>query len=143
MNMLKKIAVAVLALGSVVQAQAFEKSQVNLANDFWGTWSVYNAKTQCTETYQFSKPGQFNYATRQKKMTGEFAILRSKEPQSLDVLAMKVKTDNKSAGCSNEVVDYTNADVRLSLKWTSAKTAELCIDQLGTQCTGLYLIKQK
>ena len=141
--MLKKLALVMIGLGCAIQGQAFDKSQVNLENDFWGTWSVYNAKTQCTETYQFSKPGQFNYATRQKKMTGEFAILRSKEPQSLDVLAMKVKTDNKSAGCSNEVVDYTNVDVRLSLKWASAKTAELCTDQLGAQCTGLYLIKQK
>lgn len=141
--MIKKIAVAVVGFGLALQAQAFDKSQVNLANDFWGTWTVYNAKTQCTESYQFAKPGQFTYTTKQKKMAGEFAVLRSKEPQNLDVLAMKVKTDNKQAGCGGQAVDYTNADIRLSLKWSSAKTAELCTDAVGKQCTGLYLIKQK
>ncbi|RZG83269.1 hypothetical protein EXE10_11240 [Acinetobacter sp. WCHAc060033] len=140
---MKKIAIAVLGLGLVFQAQAFDKKQVNLTNDFWGTWSIYNAKMQCTETYQFTKPGQFNYSAKQKKMTGDFAILRSQAAQDLDVLAMKVKTDNKQPSCGNQAVDYTNADIRLSLKWLSAKTAELCIDAAGKQCTGLYLIKQK
>ncbi len=140
---MKKLAVAIAGLGLAFQVQAIDKNQVNLANDFWGTWSVYNAKTQCTETYQFTKPGQFSYSTKQKKMTGDFAILRSKEAQELDVLAMKVKTDNKQAGCGGQPVDYTNADIRLSLKWASAKTAELCTDNAGKQCTGLYLIKQK
>ena len=142
-EMMKKIVFAVMGLGFALQAQAFDKSQVNLANDFWGTWSVYNAKTQCTESYQFVKPGQFTYTTKQKRMTGDFAILRSKEAADLDVLAMKVKTDNKKAGCGGQPVDYTNADIRLSLKWSSAKTAELCTDREGKQCTGLYLIKQK
>lgn len=90
---MKKIAIAVLGLGLVFQAQAFDKKQVNLTNDFWGTWSIYNAKMQCTETYQFTKPGQFNYSAKQKKMTGDFAILRSQAAQDLDVLAMKVKTE--------------------------------------------------
>lgn len=142
-EMMKKIVFAVMGLGFALQAQAFDKSQVNLANDFWGTWSVYNAKTQCTESYQFVKPGQFTYTTKQKRMTGDFAILRSKEAADLDVLAMKVKVDNKKAGCGGQPVDYTNADIRLSLKWSSAKTAELCTDREGKQCTGLYLIKQK
>ena len=142
-EMMKKIVFAVMGLGFALQAQAFDKSQVNLANDFWGTWSVYNAKTQCTESYQFVKPGQFTYTTKQKRMTGDFAILRSKEAADLDVLAMKVKTDNKKAGCGGQPVDYTNADIRLSLKWSSSKTAELCTDREGKQCTGLYLIKQK
>lgn len=141
--MLKKLALVMIGLGCAIQAQAFDKSQVNLENDFWGTWSVYNAKTQCTEAYQFAKPGNFTYTTKQKKMTGNFAILRNKEANVLDILAMKVKTDNKKAGCSGQVVDYTNADMRLSLKWVSAKTAELCTDREGKQCTGLYLIKQK
>ncbi|WP_089604182.1 hypothetical protein [Acinetobacter piscicola] len=140
---MKKIVFAALGLGLAMQAQAFDKSQVNLANDFWGMWSIYNAKTQCTETYQFTKPQQFTYTTKQKKMTGEFAVLRSNDAKTLDILAMKVKTDNKKAGCGGQPVDYTNADIRLSLRWMSAKTAELCTDREGKQCTGLYLIKQK
>lgn len=133
---------ASLGLVFVINAHAFEKSQVNLEKDFWGKWSVFNAKSQCTENYEFKQPGQVTYSTKQKKMTGEFAVLRSKEANQLDVLAMKIKTDNQQAGCSNEKVNYTNADIRLSLKWISAKTAELCTDAEGKQCTGLYLIKQ-
>lgn len=140
---MKKIVFAALGLGLAMQVQAFDKSQVNLANDFWGTWSIFNAKTQCTETYQFTKPQQFTYTTKQKRMTGDFSVLRSKDAKALDILAMKVKVDNKKAGCGGQPVDYTNADIRLSLRWMSAKTAELCTDREGKQCTGLYLIKQK
>ena len=140
--MLKRIAMVVCSFGVTLSAQAFDKTQVNLSNDFWGTWAVYNAKTKCTEAYQFAKPGQFTYTTKQKRMTGDFAILRNQDPKMLDVLSMKVKTDNKKAGCSGQVVDYTNADIALSLKWISAKSAELCTDNEGKQCTGLYLMKQ-
>ena len=140
---MKKIVFAALGLGLAMQVQAFDKSQVNLANDFWGTWSIYNAKTQCTETYQFTKPQQFTYTTKQKRMTGDFSVLRSNDAKALDILAMKVKVDNKKAGCGGQSIDYTNADIRLSLRWMSAKTAELCTDREGKQCTGLYLIKQK
>ena len=140
--MLKKISVIAFGLGLSLHAQAFDKNQVNLVNDFWGTWSVYNAKTQCTEAYQFAKPAQFTYTTKQKRMTGEFAVVRSTEASQLDILVMKVKNDNKKAGCGGQPVDYSNADIRLSLKWMSAKTAELCTDRDGKQCTGLYLIKQ-
>ncbi|WP_151810998.1 hypothetical protein [Acinetobacter bereziniae] len=141
--MMKKTVLALVSLGFALNVQAFDKTQVNLANEFWGTWTVYNAKTQCTESYQFTKPDQFIYSTKQKRMTGEFAVLRNQNVQALDVLAMKVKADNKKAGCGGEPVDYTDVDVRLSLKWVSAKTAELCTDREGKQCTGLYLIKQK
>ncbi|MFW1799420.1 hypothetical protein ACG9YX_05180 [Acinetobacter nematophilus] len=141
--MMKKIVLTLVGLGFALHVQAFDKTQVNLANEFWGTWSVYNAKTQCTESYQFTKPAQFIYTTKHKQMAGDFAVLRNENAQTLDVLAMKVKTDNKKAGCSGVAVDYTNADVRLSLKWISAKTAELCTDREGKQCTGLYLVKQK
>lgn len=123
-------------------AFALNKTEINLDQQFWGTWSVYNAKNQCTETYQFSKPGKVSYSTQQKKMTGEFAVLRNQEPQRLDVLAMKINTDNQKPGCGGENTNYTNADIRLSLKWISAKSAELCTDVDGKQCTGLYLIKQ-
>ena len=141
--MMKKIVFAMISFGFALQAQAFDKNQVNLANDFWGTWSIYNAKAKCTETYQFKKPGQFTYSVKQKNMTGDFAVLRSKEAKELDILALKVKTDNKQAGCAEQAIDYTNADIRLSMKWLSAKNAELCVDNEGKQCTGLYLIKQK
>jgi hypothetical protein len=142
-KMMKKTVLALVSLGFVLNVQAFDKTQVNLANEFWGTWTVYNAKTQCTESYQFTKPDQFIYSTKQKQMAGDFAVLRNENAQALDVLAMKVKTDNKKAGCGGEPVDYTDVDVRLSLKWVSAKTAELCTDREGKQCTGLYFIKQK
>ncbi|MCS4298707.1 MULTISPECIES: hypothetical protein [Acinetobacter] len=141
--MMKKIVLALLSFGFAMQTQAFDKTQVNLVNDFWGTWTVYNAKAQCTESYQFTQPDQFTYTTKQKRMTGDFAILRNENAQALDVLAMKVKLDNKKAGCGGAPVDYSNTDIRLSLKWISAKTAELCTDREGKQCTGLYLIKQK
>ena len=77
--------------------EAFDKSQVNLSKDFFGTWTVYSAKTQCTETYQFTQPGQFVYTTKQKRMTGEFAVVRNQDAKILDWLAMDVKTDNKKA----------------------------------------------
>ena len=140
--MLKKLMMAACTLGVAFSAQAFDKNQVALDKEFWGTWSVYNAKTQCSEKYQFNKPGQFNYTAKQKKMSGEFAIMRSKDAKELDILAMKVKSDNKVAGCGGQATDYTNADIRLGLKWVSKTTAEICSDVAGKQCTGLYLIKQ-
>lgn len=142
-KMMKKILLALVVFVFAIQTQAYDKTQVNLANDFWGTWTVYNAKAQCTESYQFTQPDQFTYSTKQKRLTGDFAILRNENAQALDVLAMKVKLDNKKAGCGGTPVDYSNTDIRLSLKWISAKTAELCTDREGKQCTGLYLIKQK
>ena len=141
--MLKKIVLCVLSLGVIGQAQAFDKSQVNLSKDFFGTWTVYSAKTQCTETYQFTQPGQFVYTTKQKRMTGEFAVVRNQDAKILDWLAMDVKTDNKKAGCSGQANDYTGTKINLVLKWISPKTAELCLDREAKQCTGLYQIKQK
>ena len=43
--MLKKIVLCALSLGVIGQAQAFDKSQVNLSKDFFGTWTVYSAQT--------------------------------------------------------------------------------------------------
>lgn len=139
---MKRIGLVLCLLGLGLNAQAFDKSKLNLEKDFWGTWSVYNGKVQCTETYQFKKPGEFTYIAKQKKLTGEFAVLRNNDSNQLDVLLMDVKTDNKKIGCSQDIQDYTNAKVNLSLKWISAKTAELCVDREAKQCTGLYLIKQ-
>ena len=143
MKMLKKIAVLAISLGCTFQVQAFEKNQLDLKRDFWGTWSVYNAQNKCTETYQFTKPAQVTYTAKQKKMTGDFAIITNSNPQLLHLLVMDIKTDNKKLGCDTQVKDYTNGKVNLSLKWISAKTAELCLDRNGKQCTGLYMIKQK
>ena len=143
MNMLKKLSVIALGLGLVCQAQAFDKTQVNLDQNFWGTWSVYNEKNKCTETYQFAKPGQFTYKAKQKKLTGDFAVLRNPDPTQLDLLHIEVKTDNKKADCSGEIKDYTTGQINLSLKWMSTNTAELCVNREGTSCTGLFLIKQK
>jgi hypothetical protein len=140
--MFKQVALAGLILGLTSNAIALDKTKVSLDQVFWGTWSVYNSKSKCTEVYSFAKPGKFTYTTRQKTMSGEFAVLRSKSVNELDVLAMKVVNDNKLAGCSGQVNDYTNADIRLSLKWLSPKSAELCTDLEGKACTGLFLNKQ-
>lgn len=94
-KMMKKILLTLVVFVFAIQTQAYDKTQVNLANDFWGTWTVYNAKAQCTESYQFTQPDQFTYSTKQKRLTGDFAILRNENAQALDVLAMKVKLDNK------------------------------------------------
>lgn len=142
--MLKQIILgSVLVIGLLPVVHAADKQKINLENDFWGTWSVYNAKAQCTETYEFKKPGQFTYTAKQKKLTGEFAVITNADPKMLDVLIMDVKTDNKKSGCSKDIQDYSNAKVNLSLKWVSANTAELCVDREAKQCTGLYMIKQK
>lgn len=140
--MFKKIGYCTLGLLFAFNAQAFDKNKVNLDKVFWGTWSIYNEKAKCSESYQFSKPDQFSYSSLQKSMTGEFAVLRSNKSTDLDVLMMKVKSDNKAVSCGSAAVDYTKADIRLSLNWLSTKKAELCIDNEAKQCTGLYLIKQ-
>lgn len=142
MKAITKVGLVLITLGLSLNVQAYDKKQVKLDTEFWGKWTIFNAKLQCSETYQFSKPGQVRYSAKQKTMSGDFAILRSPEAHLLDVLAMKIKTDNKQAGCNGEKSDYTNADIRLGLKWISGRTAELCTDDQGKQCTGLYLIKQ-
>lgn len=140
---MKRLCLALCLFGLGVNVQAFDKNKINLEKDFWGTWSVFNAKAQCTETYEFKKPGQFTYTAKQKKLTGEFAVITNNDSKILDLLVMNVKTDNKKVGCSKDIQDYTNGKVSLSMKWISAKTAELCVDREAKQCTGLYMIKQK
>ena len=76
-------------------------------------------------------------------MSGEFSVIRTQDPKQLDIFAMQVNSDNKKAGCSGQPSDYSKAQIRLSLKWISAKTAELCTDLEGKKCLGLYFIKQK
>ena len=132
-----------MASSLAFSAQAFNKTQVDLQKDFWATWFVYNAKTQCSETYKFTQPSTVAYSAKQKKMNGEFAVIRTQDPKQLDVFAMNVISDNKKAGCDGKSVDYSNTQIRLGLKWISARTAELCTDLEAKQCLGLYLIKQK
>ncbi|WP_445116944.1 hypothetical protein [Acinetobacter sp. WZC-1] len=142
--MFKQIAMVVAGLGLALQVQAFEKTQMNLDKDFWGTWSIYNAKNKCTEVYQFQKPGQFQYSSKQKNMTGRFAVTRnSKDARALDVLSLKVLQDNKKASCAEAAKDYNNASLNMALKWVSANTAQICTDTEAKSCTSLYLIKQK
>ena len=143
MNMLKQLSCFALASACALSTQAFDKTQVDLKKDFLGTWTVYNTKTKCTESYQFTQPAQVIYSAKQKKMSGEFAIVRNQDPKILDIFAMNVSKDNKKAGCNGQPTDFTKAQIRLSLKWISAKTAELCTDLEGKQCLGLYFIKQK
>ena len=140
---MKTIGLIIVCLGLAFSAQAFEKKQVKLSTDFWGKWTVFNAKTQCSETYQFNSPNQFIYSAKQKKLTGEFAVLRNQDPKVLDLLVMNVKTDNQQAGCSAVKRNYGQGKLNLSLKWVSAQSAELCTDREAKKCTGLYLMKQK
>ena len=140
--MLKKIALVVVALGCAVQAQAYDKKQTVLDKDFWGTWSVYNSKNKCTETYQFTKPAQFKYSSKTKAMTGKFAVVRNQDPKSLDILTMKVVSDNKKASCADPAGDFTNKTLSMGLKWVSKSTAQICSDAEGKNCSTLYLIKQ-
>ncbi|MFW2079285.1 hypothetical protein ACG94X_16565 [Acinetobacter sp. ULE_I010] len=143
MNILKKIALITVALGCTFQVQAFEKKQMVLANVFWGTWSIYNAQNKCTETYQFKKPGQFQYTSKLKSMSGNFSVMRNTDLKTLDILTMKVNTDNKKASCAQASKDFTGQTLSLGLKWVSQNTAQICSDTEGKQCSSLYLIKQK
>lgn len=129
--MLKKLLIASLTLGLALHVHAFDKTRMDVDKDFWGKWSINNDSNKCTETYVFIKPGQFTYESGQKKLKGDFALLRSSEPAKLDVLAMRVLQDNKLTGCGNssgQVQDYTNTDIQLTLKWLSNKKAQLCTD---------------
>ena len=143
MKMLKKIALLSVAFGCAVHAQAYDKNQTVLDQDFWGTWSVYNAKNKCTETYQFTKPSQFKYSSKAKAMSGQFAVMRNKDPKSLDILTMKITADNKKASCADAARDLNNQTLSLGLKWVSKSTAQICSDVEGKNCAPLYLIKQK
>jgi len=76
-------------------------------------------------------------------MSGEFSVIRTQDAKQVDIFAKKISSDNKKLGCSGESTDYSKVQIRLGLKWISAKTAELCTDIEAKQCLGLYLIKQQ
>lgn len=140
--MLKKIAFIALGLGLTIQAQAFDRNQINY-NDFWGTWSIFNAKTGCSEVFTFTKPATFTYTSKQKKTSGTFSIVSNNDLKSNDMLILKVKTDNKGLACNGQNLDFANKKINYVLKWIGPKTAEICSDREGKKCTGAYLIKQK
>lgn len=132
-----------LGILCTLHAQAFDKTKINLGKDFWGRWAIYNPKTQCTEVYKFSQPGQFSYSAKQKNMSGEFGVLQNSDVNVLDLLVLKVSTDNKLSGCATQPTNYTNATIQLALRWLSPQSAELCNDRDGKKCLGLFMTKQK
>lgn len=141
--MLKKIIWMSVGILMACNVQAFDKKQINPEQDIWGTWTIHNEKLNCSEVYQFSKPGQLTYTSNEKRITGDFAIWRSMLNQDLDLLSVQVKSDNKAASCGGPAIDMTNGKLQLNLKWISATSAELCSDHEAKLCSGLYLIKQK
>ena len=140
--MLKRLSILSLLLGLTLNVQAFDKKTVDLDKEFWGTWTLYNPKTKCTETFDFNKPGNFTYQINKKQLTGEFAVVRSTTTAGLDVLLMDIATDNQKEGCASDNKDYTNAKIQLALKWQSTKAAEICTDTEAKNCTGLFLTKK-
>lgn len=124
-----------IGLGLALQAQAFDKNQVNLVNDFFGTWTVYNAKTQCTETYQFVKPEQFSYTTKQKKMTGDFAVLRNKGVKNPEVIG-KVASQIKQRNANKKILVAGYTDRLGSIQYNqqlSAARANTVVELLKQQ----------
>lgn len=140
--MIRKAIFLVGALLCATQVQAIEKNTINLDKNFWGKWSIFNPKTSCTESYEFKKPGAFTYGVNQKKLSGDFAVMRSKENSKLDVLVLAIKNDNGALGCSDDKTNYTNQQSTLALKWVTQNSAEICLDQEAKKCTGLYLNKK-
>ena len=143
LKMLKKIALLSVVFASTLQAHAYDKNQTVLDQDFWGTWSVFNAANNCSESYQFIKPGQFKYSSQAKIMSGSFAVMRNQDSNALDILTMKITADNKKASCADAAIDLNNQTLSLGLKWVSKSTAQICADVEAKQCSPLYLIKQK
>lgn len=122
---------------------AMDKNKVHLDQVFWGTWAVSNPHVQCKETYQFSKPGRFSNQMGQKKMDGEFVVLRSANQKESDILKLQITADNGLADCTGNAFNYTGQQAMFALKWKTPESAELCVDALATKCTGLHLNKQR
>lgn len=140
--MLKKIVLLPLILATT-PLHAIDKSRINLDQDFWGTWTISNPHIQCKESYQFSKPGNFINQAQDKRMSGEFVVLRSADQKQHDILKLQITGDNGLADCSGTAVNYKGQQAMFALKWKTTESAELCVDSLATTCTGLHLNKQK
>ena len=140
--MLRKIMISFVVIFSISQTNATEKNKIDLDRTFWGTWELINTKFACTEQYEFKKPGNVVYQANKKKLAGEFAVIRHNDPKTLDTLILDIKSDNGLIGCGSDTNNYQGKQSVLSLKWISDKSAELCADNIGKQCTGLYLNKK-
>ena len=139
---MKRIGLALCLLCLGVNAQAFDRKNINYDKDFWGTWSIYHGKTQCAENFTFSKPTQFKYAASQKKMSGSFSILSSNDALKHDLLVLNIKQDNGLKGCVESMNKMSGYKLNLTLKWISKNSALICTDREAKKCTNLYFIKK-
>lgn len=140
--MLKRIVVILAFIFATSQVNAFDKNKINLGQTFWGTWGLFNPATSCTEDYQFSQPGNFVYKAQQKELSGKFAIIRNNNAKNLDLLVLDIQNDNGKVGCGADANNYQGKKSNFFLKWISTTSAEICVDDIGKQCTGLYLNKR-
>lgn len=140
--MIKQIMILFAAMMFVSQVSAIEKNQINLDQIFWGNWLITNPSNSCTEKYQFKKPGQFIYQTQKKQLTGDFAVVRQDSNEKLDILVLDIQKDNGLAGCAGDMNNYQGKKSNFSLKWITQSSAEICTDDIGKECTGLYLNKK-
>ena len=140
--MIKKIVVLCATMLCITQAFALEKNQINLNQTFWGTWGLFNPATSCSESYQFSQPGTFLYKAQQKELQGEFAVVRNSDAKVLDLLILEIQSDNGGTGCGSDNNNYQGKKSNFFLKWLSPTSAEICTDNIGKQCTGLYFNKR-
>ncbi len=140
--MLKKIILSCITIFCVTQVNAIEKTQIDLNKTFWGAWGIFNQKTACSESYNFSQPGSFLYKAQQKQLSGEFAVVRYHDPKILDSLILDIKNDNGLTGCGADNNNYQGKQSGFFLKWVSPVSAEICMDEIGKQCTGLYFNKR-
>lgn len=140
--MIRKITLVLAGLLSISLVYAMEKNTINLDKEFWGKWSILNQKASCIESYEFKKPGTFTYEGNQKKLHGEFAVIRSQDNLKLDILSLVVKNDNGLLGCGGDKMNYSNQKSAFSLKWITKKSAEICLDPDAKQCIGIFLNKQ-
>ena len=126
----------------VTQVFAIDKKQINLNQTIWGTWGLFNPSTACTENYMFSQPGTFVYKAQKKELKGDFAVVRNNDAKIFDLLILEIQSDNGEIGCGGDNNNYQGQKSNFFLKWLSPTSAELCLDNTGKQCTGLYLNKR-
>lgn len=140
--MLKNFLVIFVSFLCISQAQALEKSLVDLDKTFWGKWTLINVKNSCSEKFEFKKPNSFIYQANKKNMDGDFIVFRNSDEKILDLLILDIKNDNGGTGCGSDNNNYQGKKSNFFLKWLSPTSAELCMDNTGKQCTGLYLNKR-
>ena len=167
--MLQKIALFSIGLALAFQAQAFDKNQINLQKDFFGNWTIYNAKNKCSETYKFIQADKFQYTSLNKRMTGVFGVLRDKNspnslslspalwtsrlssPQdgfrnSLQVKELRVVSGERffgvnacPAGCQQPAVSPAISQSRAMRGSRRAVVALICLDAMKLHSLGLVV----